>query len=203
MIVAQPFVNRSCYCECSKSCVCTRCRGKRISFVVYDFGWRESIVMWWGGLRGAVGLALGLIVGEDVYWGEDAKYGQIPGSVKSFYKDAILYHVGVVAGLTLMINGVTMGPLVSALGLSKKPGEIAIHNFERILHELDTALEKKIADLQIGSTRVAHHHKNHHLIPKISEVVIVEPVEAPYVTERNVKKGTNGARALTMIPTRL
>ena len=106
MIVAQPFVNRSCYCECSKSCVCTRCRGQRISFVVYDFGWRESVVMWWGGLRGAVGLALGLIVGEDVYWSDGGDYQQIPGNVKSFYKDAILYHVGVVAGMTLLINGV-------------------------------------------------------------------------------------------------
>ena len=53
LFVAQPFINKH---------VCGgRCTG-------YDFDWRQTIVMWWGGLRGAVGLALGLIVAESPYW---------------------------------------------------------------------------------------------------------------------------------------
>ena len=181
MLAAQPFVNSNCYFECSKRSLCKCCSGRRISFVVYDFGWRESVVMWWGGLRGAVGLALGLIVGEDIYWSDSGDYSGIPGHIKSFYKDAVLYHVGAVAGMTLLFNGVTMGPLVKALGLNKKPGEIAIHNFERILHEMDLSLEKKISSLSGGSKRIPHHHKVYNLINYASDIKIEE-------TERSDEK---------------
>ena len=49
ILSAQAWVNKRC------------CKGR---FTSYDFDWRQSVVMWWGGLRGAVGLALALIVAE-------------------------------------------------------------------------------------------------------------------------------------------
>ena len=46
----------------AQACVNKRCCKGR--FTSYDFDWRQSVVMWWGGLRAAVGLALALIVPE-------------------------------------------------------------------------------------------------------------------------------------------
>lgn len=33
----------------------------------YGFDWSKGVVMWWGALRGAVSLALALLVAEDDY----------------------------------------------------------------------------------------------------------------------------------------
>lgn len=82
LFVAQPFVNK------------TVCHGKCTS---YDFDWRQSVVMWWGGLRGAVGLALGLIVAESPYWDKN-KYIGIPEDRKAFFRDGIIFNIGFVAG---------------------------------------------------------------------------------------------------------
>ena len=127
ILILQPFVNKHC----------------STTLAAYDFDWRHSVVMWWGGLRGAVGLALALIVSEDAYWSE-AYYSEIPTDVKDFFSDGLIFNVGFVSGLTLMINGVTMGPLVKYLGLNKQPSAISERNLERILGELDSALERKI-----------------------------------------------------------
>ena len=108
LFIAQPFVNKRV------------CGGRCTS---YDFDWRQSIVMWWGGLRGAVGLALGLIVAESPLW-DKKNYHGIPEDRKAFFRDGVIFNVGFVAGMTLLINGVTMGPLVKCLGLTKPTSDI-------------------------------------------------------------------------------
>ncbi len=128
ILILQPFVNK------------TVCKGK---CAAYDFDWRHSVIMWWGGLRGAVGLALALIVSEDSYWSSQY-YTDIPSDVKDFFGDGLIFNVGFVSGLTLLINGITMGPIVKVLGLNKQQSDIAARNLDRILFELDTALERKI-----------------------------------------------------------
>ena len=46
--------------------------------------WREAVVMWWGGLRGAVGLALALAVHHSMYdsvmWGDGQAVPTLMGS---------------------------------------------------------------------------------------------------------------------------
>ena len=59
ILALQPCLNKSGSIRC--------CKGK---YATYDFDNTHSIVMWWGGLRGAVGLALGLIVSSDELWKE-------------------------------------------------------------------------------------------------------------------------------------
>ena len=131
LLVAQPFVNkRVCWGKCTG----------------YDFDWRQSVVMWWGGLRGAVGLALGLIVAESPYW-DKHQYIGIPEDRKAFFRDGVIFNIGFVAGMTLFVNGVTMGPLVRLLGLNKQSSEIAERNLQRIIDELDRRLRKKIHKL--------------------------------------------------------
>lgn len=72
---------------------------------------QEAIVMGWGGLRGAVGLALGIQVSRDRGGGilseEDA--------------NRVLFYVGGVAFLTLVINAITCPALVKWLGITKTP----------------------------------------------------------------------------------
>jgi len=65
------------------------------------------LVMWWGGLRGAVGLALALTVMRTNE--TDNKTGRL-----------IVFHVGGTAMLTLVLNATTCGKLVQCLGLARK-----------------------------------------------------------------------------------
>lgn len=72
--------------------------------------WRECLVMTWGGLRGAVGLALALVMRSQLY------------SCGKFHTgDLIVFFVGGFAGLTLLINASTCGALLRGLHLTKPP----------------------------------------------------------------------------------
>ena len=95
--------------------------------------WKEAVAMWWGGLRGSVGLALGLVVHHQLYdrsmWGE----GQI-NKVGNVYQFAptldcrdqpmmVLVLTIMVVVTTVVINGVTMAPLMKMLQLTEVPEE--------------------------------------------------------------------------------
>jgi len=69
---------------------------------------RESAVMAWSGLRGAVSLALALIVCQN------------DGIPREIQRDILLTTAGVVF-LTIMINGNTVGALLKRLGFDKRP----------------------------------------------------------------------------------
>jgi NhaP-type Na+/H+ or K+/H+ antiporter len=71
-----------------------------------QIAWQEATVMLWSGLRGAVSLAMGMIV--DIEPGINNKIG-----------GQVMFHVGGVAALTLIINATTTGPLLRLLGLVK------------------------------------------------------------------------------------
>lgn len=68
--------------------------------------WREGVAMVWSGLRGAVSVALGMIV--DIEPGVDHRIGS-----------QVMFHVGGIAALTLIINAVTIPHVLRALGLAK------------------------------------------------------------------------------------
>lgn len=102
--------------------------------------WPEAVAMVWSGLRGAVSLAMGMIV--DIEKGIDRKTGQ-----------QVMFHVGGFAALTLIVNSVTTAPLLRALGLVKSgdmmnrvsarlstriAGEIK-ETFERLVHKQQDA----------------------------------------------------------------
>ena len=62
------------------------------------FQWRHGLAIGYGGLRGAVGLTLALIVEEEI--------GQ-RGSEQSEMSAAILFYAVGIALLTLLVNGTT------------------------------------------------------------------------------------------------
>lgn len=84
------------------------------------FGTRVSMpyrkVMWWGGLRGAVSLALALAVTEQP---------NVPTDTREFIGVAVTGYVL----LTLFINGISLRPLIRRLGLNQlSPVERTIRN---------------------------------------------------------------------------
>ncbi|UCG27973.1 MAG: cation:proton antiporter [Bacteroidales bacterium] len=74
--------------------------------VGYGLQLKDSYVLWWGALRGAIGLALALIVA-----GEES----IPENIRNQF----LFLTAGLVTLTLLVNATTIKYLVSKLGLTK------------------------------------------------------------------------------------
>lgn len=104
----------------------------------YGLSRKDAYVLWWGALRGAIGLALALIVA-----GIDPKY--IPHEVSNQFLTLI---AGIVT-LTLLVNATTIGMLVRKLGLTKmKPARaLMIYNANNYLRtSTENALERLKGD---------------------------------------------------------
>lgn len=84
----------------------------------YGLTLKDSIVMVWGGLRGAVGLALALIVELDE--------NKLPGDFRAL----TIFYMGTMAASTLIINGTSMPYLLKMLGTTKTSPE----KLEVLLH---------------------------------------------------------------------
>ncbi|MDA3892992.1 MAG: cation:proton antiporter [Salinivirgaceae bacterium] len=106
--------------------------------VGYGLSKPDAYVLWWGALRGAIGLALALVVA-----GVDPKY--ISHDVSSLFLTLI---AGIVT-LTLVVNATTIGWLVNKLGLTKvKPARaLMIYNANNYLRtSSENALERIKSD---------------------------------------------------------
>ena len=75
--------------------------------------WKWCLVSTWGGLRGAVGLALGLIVFTD-------------RSICPHIRTRVMFHTAGMVVLTVVINGTSMRYLIRALGMSAVPKSKAL-----------------------------------------------------------------------------
>jgi NhaP-type Na+/H+ or K+/H+ antiporter len=79
-----------------------------LSRLGYGFTLKEAILVSYGGLRGAVGLALAIMVHNDsILLKQNPKIGAI-----------VLLHTSIVALMTLVVNAPTTGYLVKLLGLA-------------------------------------------------------------------------------------
>ena len=72
----------------------------------YGLSRKDSYVLWWGALRGAIGLALALIVANE---------SAIPEEIRNQF----LFLTAGIVTLTLVVNATTIGFLVNKLGLTK------------------------------------------------------------------------------------
>lgn len=81
--------------------------------------WQETVFQSWGGLRGAVGIALALFIHNKTLQAHEQ--GGDPIFLQQI--DLLFAFVGGEAFLTLMINATTAGPMLRALGLADS-GEI-------------------------------------------------------------------------------
>ena len=88
----------------------------------YGISAANGVALWWGALRGAVGLTLALIVEED-------------HRVDSEIRHAVAFHVAGITFLSLVVNGTSMEAVLKAVGLSEKSAE-AEAEFEAVGREL-------------------------------------------------------------------
>lgn len=72
----------------------------------YGLPFSHLLALWWGGLRGAVGLTLSLVVEEEPRIHKDVR-------------DVVVFAVAGITFLTLLVNGTTMEFVLGALGLSQ------------------------------------------------------------------------------------
>jgi len=91
--------------------------------------WQEAVVMWWGGLRGSVGLALALAIQHTMYdanmWGcgKHVVHSDIStqSSVSLNCRDQpsmVVFMTVICVFFTVVINGVTMAPLMKLLKMT-------------------------------------------------------------------------------------
>ena len=80
--------------------------------------WKESLFAAWGGLRGAVGIALALSLhSEIVHYTSTAEIDEVTRIQYRQFSGKMFGFVGGIAFLTLLINATTCGPLLKKLGL--------------------------------------------------------------------------------------
>ena len=83
--------------------------------------WRAAVILWWGGLRGSVSLALSLVVYHTMYshavWGGDES-AAADGTLlcRDIPRDT-LYVTTIVVSLTVIVNGSSCGWLLRRLKL--------------------------------------------------------------------------------------
>ncbi len=104
-----------------------------VSLVATPLGAREATVMAWGGLRGAVSLALALIV------------SQHPALPEALRRQVLLVTAGVVF-LTILINGATVAWLLRKLGLASQSSAERALALE-VRGSLLAAVESRLRDL--------------------------------------------------------
>ena len=137
--------------------------------------WQEAVVMWWGGLRGAVGLALALAVAHTEYdmtmWSDgptgsshqvyngNAERGDL---VKPLFcrdnPDMILMVSAMVVILTVVVNGITIAPLMRKLDLIA-PSEDRVFMLKQAWDALDKKTEKFKTNVQTSNIKHFRHVK--------------------------------------------
>jgi sodium/hydrogen exchanger 10/11 len=107
----------------------------------YGFTWQEGVVAVWGGLRGAVGLALAL--------GSKHALANTPGGLE-VYKDLLFYVSGIVL-LTLVVNGTTMKHVVVAVGLDGVDLDEYLA-LKSVAANLSSAADRYVSSLKVSYT---------------------------------------------------
>jgi CPA1 family monovalent cation:H+ antiporter len=113
------------------------------------FPWRWSVVLTWGGLRGALAMVLAL---------------SLPGSFE--YRDLIISMTFGVAVLSILVQGLTMSALLVRLGIVRKPAdrlafEVSLGRLqaaEAALAEIDRLSHRQGATRELDGLRQEYRH---------------------------------------------
>ncbi len=131
----------------------------------YGLQKKDSYILWWGALRGAVGLALALIVAGEP---------NIDATVRSQF---LFYTAGIVT-LTLLINATTIKSMLDALGLTAVPPakQKMIYNAHKYLRSTaEVSMEKLKSDRFMGRANWE----------RVKEYLPEEPEESEIIIEEN------------------
>lgn len=136
----------------------------------YGLSVKESYVLWWGALRGAIGLALALIVA-----GEES----IPIQIR----DQILFLTAGLVTLTSLVNATTIKILVNKLGLTKVSPAIALmrSNANQYLRQsTENTIEKLKEDRFLSR---ANWNAVKEYLPKSAKRISTENIEIETIAE--------------------
>eukprot|EP01084_Bolivina_argentea_P109634 195969_1 len=123
----------------------------------YGCTFNDSVVMVYGGLRGAIGLALALIV-------------ETEDSFDKLDRDRVLFHVCGIVVLTLVVNAPTVKYVVQYLGLNKPPSDTAAL-FKSATHHLMDHVHHKLNEMKLDKHYVgANWLKVNELQPNYDEL---------------------------------
>ena len=100
----------------------------------YGLTFREALVVCYGGLRGALGLALALIIGVD-------------DGFPIRMRELVVFHMAGMATITLLLNGTTCASLVRKLGVVSEP-EVRSRIRQNFLAELLVSSTKRFEEIK-------------------------------------------------------
>jgi len=109
-----------------------------LSKMGYGFDWKQGVVLTWGALRGAIGLAMAAIVHHEQ---------NIPHTVR----EKVYLHMSGIVALTLVVNGSTMGWALGKLGYTVRSkarnmlATKAVIHLEQVAYEEITKVKRKKA----------------------------------------------------------
>ncbi|KAA0164453.1 hypothetical protein FNF31_02377 [Cafeteria roenbergensis] len=113
----------------------------------YHVDWRRAAVLTYAGLRGAVGLSLGLIVEQTTLFDAALAKAHPDGRYDKAFRAHVLFFVAGIAFLTLLVNGSTTKALLGALGLQGEP-KASKQLFRQSCQLLNNRVEQRAAELQ-------------------------------------------------------
>lgn len=130
-----------------------------VSLIGYTLDQRQMGVLSYGGLRGAVGLSLALIV-------------KLDHELHTDIQDIVLFHTSGIALLTLLFNGTTTGFLVKQLGMMRISNvkKKMMRNFLRIFKE---TVEECCTEMQ----RDTKSHFNHVRWDEVKKIAGINEIE--------------------------
>ena len=113
----------------------------------YGYDWRDALTISWGGLRGAVGLALAVSVfGDTKLTDETGMFGDRSSAMH--FRQVVLVHCSLTVLLTLLINAPSSGPILKLIGLTKLSSTRVsmLQLSQRLLHKKEIAVLKSMAN---------------------------------------------------------
>jgi NhaP-type Na+/H+ or K+/H+ antiporter len=120
----------------------------------YGVTWKELFFMSWGGLRGAVGLALAIVIDNDLLNVSPSQYNHCNAS-------QMMFHVGSLAALTLLVNGILSGPILNYLEMTKTP-EAKVALLESVRNRVAASAAQTYKELEANPSFSNHDHEEVH-----------------------------------------
>ena len=148
---------------------------KASAFPGYALSPKDCAVCVWAGLRGAIGLALSLIV-------------KLSPSIDDAFTIRVIFFVGGIAAMTLLINATTMPWLLTALGMNddSEAFQFAVH---RITQDMQEVAIRKLEKME------AHMEGEHLGDPDWKRVVRLADLDADLFSAAGISNDHGSARA--------
>lgn len=152
----------------------------------YGMTKKEGVVVWYGALRGAIGLALALIV-ANIDPAMLSKTMNVPLAQAIEIKDEFLFLIAGTVTLTLLVNATTIKMLIVKLGLLKQ-SESKVQMKASVNHYLRTAGEKKInRSMQDRYLKKANWEEVKSYLPEATDVLVGKEIEEKTIAELRKK----------------